>query len=163
MELEKRVEALERQVQRLSDIEEIKALKGKYLRCLDTKDWNGIRETFAPNIHTEYSSGKYSFDNADDIVNFLDTSMPKSIIHQHNCHTPEIWFDSDTVAWGYWYLQDYLLITPNNSRLLGTAIYKDRYEKVDGKWLIAMTGYTRIFEETWVAADHQIPTSMHGQ
>ena len=46
---------------------------------------------------------------------------------------------------------------------MGTAIYKDRYEKVDGKWLIAMTGYTRIFEETWTVADHQIPTNMHTQ
>lgn len=145
MEFDKRMEELERKVQRLSDIEEIKALKGKYLRCLDTKDWDGIRETFAPNIHTEYSSGKYSFDDADSIVQFLDTSMPSSVIHQHQCHTPEIWFDSDTVAWGYWYLQDYLLITDRNSRLLGTAIYKDKYEKVNGVWLISMTGYTRIF------------------
>lgn len=161
MEFDKRLEELERKVQRLSDIEEIKALKGKYLRCLDTKDWDGIRETFAPNIHTEYSSGKYSFDDADSIVQFWDTSMPASVIHQHQCHTPEIWFDSDTEAWGYWYLQDYLLVTEHDSRLLGTAIYKDKYEKVNGVWLISMTGYTRIFEETWPVPDHKIPTNMH--
>lgn len=163
MDFEKRLEELESKVQRLTDMEEIKALKGKYLRCLDTKDWDGIRETFAPNIRTEYSGGKYSFDNADDIVRFLDTSMPPSVIHQHQCHTPEIWFESDTVAWGYWYLQDYLLITASDTRLLGTAIYKDRYEKVDGKWLISVTGYTRIFEETWLAPDHKVPTNMHIQ
>lgn len=159
--MENRLSELEKKVQKLSDTEEIKALKGKYLRCLDTKDWDGIRETFAPGIKTDYSDGKYSFDNPDDIVAFLAKSMPSSVITQHQCHTPEIWFESDTVAWGYWYLQDYLIIPEHEMRLKGTAIYKDKYEKVDGKWLILETGYTRVFEERWKVQDHQIPINMH--
>ena len=46
-------------------------------------------------------------------------------------------------------------------RIKGSAIYKDMYQKVDGKWLIQKTGYTRVFEERWFVTDHQIPTNMH--
>ena len=159
--MENKLFGLEEKVQRLYDIEEIKALKGKYLRCLDTKDWAGIQETFAPGITTDYSGGKYSFDTPEAIVDFLTKSMPATVITQHQCHTPEIWFESVCVAWGYLYLQDYLLMPEHNMRIKGSAIYKDMYQKVDGKWLIQKTGYTRVFEERWFVTDHQIPTNMH--
>ena len=74
--MENKLFGLEEKVQRLYDIEEIKALKGKYLRCLDTKDWAGIQETFAPGITTDYSGGKYSFDTPEAIVDFLTKSIP---------------------------------------------------------------------------------------
>ena len=52
MTVEERLAALEKQVQRLSDIEEIKCLKGKYFRCIDTIDWAGLEETISPNVST---------------------------------------------------------------------------------------------------------------
>lgn len=161
MERKESLLTLEQKVQRLIDLEEIKALKGKYLRCLDTKNWDGIRETFSPDIKTDYSGGKYSFDNPDAVVDFLRRSMPASVISHHQCHTPEIWFESDTLAGGLWYLQDYLLMPEQDMRLKGAAIYKDRYEKRNGVWLILETGYDRIFEERWHVKDHQIPINMH--
>ena len=30
-------------------IEQIKQLKARYFRCMDTKDWDGLRAVFAPN------------------------------------------------------------------------------------------------------------------
>lgn len=37
MSIEERLDALEKEIQRLKDIEEIKNLKGQYFRCLDGK------------------------------------------------------------------------------------------------------------------------------
>ena len=35
-------------LERLVAIEEIKQLKARYFRCMDTKDWEGFAEVFAP-------------------------------------------------------------------------------------------------------------------
>jgi hypothetical protein len=37
-------------------------------------------------------------------------------------------------------------ILNHNAKTFGTAIYWDRYLKVDGKWLIKDTNYERVFE-----------------
>jgi len=40
-----------------------------------------------------------------------------------------------------------VLIAEADLEIGGTAIYEDRYRKVQGEWKIAETGYQRIFEE----------------
>ena len=52
MTLEERVEALEKELQKMKDIEAIKELKGKYFRCLDGKMWDELETTLSPNIVT---------------------------------------------------------------------------------------------------------------
>ena len=54
MTLEERVEALEKELQKMKDIEAIKELKGKYFRCLDGKMWDELETTLSPNIVTSY-------------------------------------------------------------------------------------------------------------
>jgi hypothetical protein len=51
--------ALEARIQRLEDLEEIKRLKYRYLRALDTKAWDELAETLAEDATTEYSDGAY--------------------------------------------------------------------------------------------------------
>ncbi len=48
MTIEERLEALEKETQKLRDVIEIMNLKGKYFRCLDSKDWDGLETTFSP-------------------------------------------------------------------------------------------------------------------
>jgi bile-acid 7alpha-dehydratase len=71
MTLEERIAELEKQVQRLNDIEEIKQLKGKYFRCLDSKDWAGLEETFSPNVSTSYSNGKLVFHGPKEVTDYF--------------------------------------------------------------------------------------------
>ena len=61
MTVEERLEALEKEVQRLKDVQAIKELKSKYFRALDTKNWDELETTMTPNISTAYSNGS-SFD-----------------------------------------------------------------------------------------------------
>ena len=48
----------------LIDIEAIKRVKYKYLRCLDQKLWEEMAEVFTDDAVAAYSGGKYSFDGS---------------------------------------------------------------------------------------------------
>ncbi len=141
-------------LQRLVDIEAIKQLKARYQRGVDTKDWALLTSVFAPDAHSEYSGGKYAFEGREAIVGFLRTSMGDPAIQSmHHAHTPEIEITSESTARGTWYLEDFVLSAlpsdwaPDGTVMHGTGIYHDEYVKQDGEWLIASTGYERIFED----------------
>ena len=106
MTVEERLEALEKEVQQLKDVQAIKELKSKYFRALDTKNWDELETTMTPNISTAYSNGKLVFHGPKEITNYFKESMPHTEITLHQGHNPVIWFESDTVAYGKWYLQD---------------------------------------------------------
>ena len=142
-------------LQELVEIEAIKQLKARYQRCVDTKDWDGLAATFAPDARSVYSGGKYSFEGRDAIMEFLSGSLGSTkIASLHHAHTPEIEITSDTTARGTWYLEDFVINEsegtehmPGGTVLHGTGIYSDEYVKIDGAWKISLTGYERIFED----------------
>ena len=53
---------------------------------------------------------------------------------------------SETEATGIWYLADNMWILNHNALTTGTALYWDKYLKVDGKWVIKETRYERLYE-----------------
>ena len=101
MTVEERLEALEKEIQKLKDIEEIKALKSRYFAALDTKDWEGLKATFHPDVTTSYSDGKLSFHGPEEVANYMAENMPQTEITLHQGHTPEIIIVSDTEAIGH--------------------------------------------------------------
>ena len=132
----------------LTDIENIKNLKYRYFRTLDTNDWELFGDCLAEDCTASYGDGEYSFDGRKAIVDFMSANMSAdTFLSMHNGHHPEIAVAGDgNSATGAWYLQDTILDLANKVRLYGTGIYNDRYVKVDGVWKIAHTGYSRIFE-----------------
>ncbi|MFI5044937.1 MAG: nuclear transport factor 2 family protein [Acidimicrobiales bacterium] len=130
----------------LVDIEGIKRVKYAYLRCLDQKDWDGMVDLFTDDATATYSGGKYSYTGRDEIIGFISRNMSREQFHSsHRVHHPEIDVEGDE-ATGTWALEDTVLDTEWNFLLLGAAFYTDRYRRVDGRWLIAHTGYRRSFE-----------------
>ena len=49
-------------------------------------------------------------------------------------------------ATGIWYMHDVFLNLRERIRTEGTALYRDRYVKQDGRWLIRHQSYERIYE-----------------
>ena len=132
----------------LIEIEQIKRLKYKYLRCLDQKLWDEIAECFTSDATAAYSSGKYAFDGADAIVAFLRQAMGADSFHSsHRVHHPEIELTSATTATGVWALEDVVIDTRFEITIRGAAFYEDEYVKVDGQWKLRHTGYRRTYEE----------------
>ena len=165
MTVEERLEALEKELQQLKDVQAIKELKSRYLYAMDTKDWEAFAATMAPDIETSYSDGKLKFHGPKEVTDYISSTMPKTEITLHQGHNPQIWFESDTVAYGKWYLRDELIFDKGDPYeglgINGTAIYTDKYVKVDGQWLIQDTGYIRVYEESFQRdASHRVRINM---
>jgi len=132
----------------LEEIEAIKRLKYRYMRCLDQKLWEELGDCFSPDARTHYGDGKYTYEGRDAILEFLRESMGADSFHSsHHVHQPEIDLTSSTTATGIWALQDVVIETKLDFTLRGAGFYEDEYVKLDGAWKIRSTGYRRVFEE----------------
>ncbi len=132
----------------LHEIEAIKRLKYKYLRCLDQKLWTEMEDCFTADATSAYSDGKYAFTGRDKIMDFLRNALgPRNMISSHRVHQPEIDLTGPTTATGIWALEDTVIETDSNITIRGAAFYRDEYVKIGGQWKIKSTGYTRTFEE----------------
>lgn len=138
----------------LEEIEAIKRLKYRYLRCLDQKCWDELADCFTPDATSAYSGGKYAFEGRDAIMDFLQKAMGSdSFLSSHTVHHPEIELTGDTTAVGVWALRDEVIETRANIVIRGAAFYHDEYVKVAGEWKIRATGYQRTYEETFSRGD----------
>lgn len=138
-------------IEDLVSIREIEMLKYRYLRALDTKDWELLRATFTHDATAVYGD-RLNFDNADDIVAYMATNLGDTMITLHQVHHPEITLDGDE-ATGVWSLQDRVIMTEYRILLDGASFYEDRYRReTDGQWRICATSYVRQYEHT-VAMD----------
>jgi hypothetical protein len=134
--------------QDLVEIEQIKRLKYKYMRCLDQKLWDEIAPCFTEDAIAEYSGGKYSYTGRDAILDFLRRSMgADTFLSSHRVHHPEIELTSPTTATGCWALEDVVIEQKWGITIRGAAFYRDEYVKQGGAWRIRRTGYKRTYEE----------------
>jgi len=141
-------EALRDAVQLLLDIESIKRTKHAYFRCIDTGNFAELETLFHPDVQVHFKGGTYEWrlSGKDEYVASVKQSFHSRTVGHHNAHHPEIDVLSATEATGIWYLTDNMWILDAKAFTTGTAIYWDRYEKVDGRWLIRDTKYERIYE-----------------
>ena len=138
----------------LQELEAIKRLKYKYLRCLDLKQWDEMAACFTPDAICSYGDGQYAFAGRDQIIQFLrDALGPHNLISSHRVHQPEIDLTSATTAIGSWALEDIVIETTSNTIIRGAAFYRDEYRKAGGQWQIKSTGYQRLFEERLSSSD----------
>ena len=131
----------------LSNIEQIKQLKGRYFRTLDTNDWESFGECLTLDCNASYSDGRLQLEGREAIVGFMKKHMSsEKLLSMHNGHTPEISILSESEASGVWYLNDMVIDLERRTQLVGAAIYKDKYRLEDGVWRISYTSYARTFE-----------------
>ena len=125
------------------DIEAIKRLKARYFRCLDTKDWAGLRAVFTDDLVADSTeAGGRVIDGADAFIVFLQEVLAgATTVHQG--HMPEIELTSPTTAAGIWALHD-IVIWPTGLRLDGHGHYHETYAKTDAGWRISTSRLTRL-------------------
>ena len=142
------IEELRRDIQRLMDIEAIKQLKHAYFRCVDTANLEELATLLHEDLTVHYVGGSYVWEvqGRQDFVNNIGAAFSKEAVGQHNAHHPEIQMLSDSEATALWYLEDNMWILNHNARTYGTALYWDRYLKVNGHWVIKDTRYERVYE-----------------
>jgi hypothetical protein len=129
----------------LEALEELRQLKYRYLRTLDTKDWDAFADTLSADATADYGE-RLSFTGRDAITAYMRKTLTPAIITVHQVHHPELSIEGDT-ATGSWALDDTVVVTEHRMLLRGAAYYEDRYTRdADGAWRIAHTGYRRLYE-----------------
>lgn len=131
----------------LEDIEHIKRLKYRYCRCIDTANIAELRELFTEDASVCYVGGSYRFEaeGRDRILEALEYAFHAQAIAFHHVNHPEIDVNGDK-ATGTWYLKDWFLDLKHKVITDGSALYKDRYVRRGGQWLIQRATYERIYE-----------------
>ena len=142
------IEELRRDIQRLMDIEAIKQLKHAYFRCIDPANLQELDTLFHDDVLVHFTGGNYEWklEGKQAYVDSVGAAFTRRAVGHHNGHHPEIQLLSDTEATGIWYLADHMWILEHEFYTGGTALYWDRYEKLDGRWLIRETRYERLYE-----------------
>jgi hypothetical protein len=134
------------------DRDAIAACKYRYLRGVDTKDWDLLASTLTPDAVARYGGGVHTVEGRDAIITFLRERLDKDTLHTaHRVNHPELAADGSDRATGRWTLDDVVLDSELRFRLLGAAWYDDVYVRDGDGWRIAETGYTRTYEliEQW--------------
>ena len=142
------IDDIRRGVQMLLNIEAIRNVKHAYFRCLDTANWEEMSELFHEDVKVHFVGGNYEWkiEGKEDYLQAIQSSYTRESVGHHNGHHPEIQILADDEATGVWYLADNMWVLNHNFFTTGTAIYWDRYLKVDGRWKIRETRYERIYE-----------------
>jgi hypothetical protein len=135
-------------LQQLSDIEDIKLLKHRYFRGMDTAEWALVETLFTDDVTIDYRGGGYRVQSKGkaDMMLFLKNSFHSDAVAMHHGNMPEITLTGEDEAEGIWYLFDIFIHAEARSQTVGSAIYRDRYLRVDGQWKIAHSEYDRIIE-----------------
>jgi hypothetical protein len=134
----------------VDDLTLISQLKYRYLRTLDTKQWDRFEECFLPDATADYNG--LLFENRSELVAYMRENVGEGVLTMHQVHHPELEVDGDT-ATGRWYLQDKVIVPAFQFMLEGAAFYEDRYARTPDGWRVAYTSYRRTFEITYNLAD----------
>lgn len=132
----------------LEDYELIRQLKYRYCRCIDTANVEELRDLFTEDASICYVGGSYRFEaqGRDKILEAIGYAFHSEAVALHHVNHPEITLSSPTEASAVWYLKDWFCDLRNKIYTDGSALYRDRYVKIDGVWKIKFASYERIFE-----------------
>ena len=135
-------------VAQLSHLEEIRQLKHRYFRAIDTGDSALLSTLFTEDVTIDYRGGAYRarLQGRQNMLDFIGSAFNSDIVAQHHGHSPEITFLAGDEATGLWYLEDRFIDPERQQDTVGTALYRDRYRQTHEGRKIAHSEYDRVYE-----------------
>jgi hypothetical protein len=133
--------------EQLWEIEQIKQLKARYFRYLDTKQWPKYRAIFTDDarIWVRSNADSDAPRSLDDFIDWMQTSHDADrAVSVHQGHMPEIEILDETSARGIWALFDWVA-RPRGRAFQGFGHYYEEYRKgPDGQWRISLMRISRL-------------------
>lgn len=146
--------------ERLLAIEQIKQLKARYFRYMDTKDWAGLREVFCDDAMFDpraslnldgagdgpgAESNDWVYHGGDGITQFVrDAVSTRRTVHHGHCNEIEIL--SETEAQGVIAMEDKVWDLADGTPILhGSGHYHETYRHENGAWRIFTSRITRLY------------------
>jgi hypothetical protein len=141
-------EEIMEKLQRLLAIEEIRLLKARYFRFMDTKQWDALPSLFMPDMQVLTPKGDVHVQGGEAFAASLKHSLEYSVsVHQGFMGEIEI-LDADHAA-GIWAMQDVIEWEDKHpvqgwKSITGRGHYHETYRKYEGAWRIASLILTRL-------------------
>ena len=143
--------------QELIDLEDIRQLKSRYFRLMDTQQWDGWATCFTEDISALYEGAprvsasaptEISCEGRTALVEGVKSLMTGAqSIHQG--FMPEIELISSTTAKAVWSMHDYVRLPTCNFK--GWGHYHEDYVKQQDGWKLKKIYLTRLHtEEEWL-------------
>ena len=120
-------------MQRLEDIEAIKQLKAKYVRCADTKQWSEWAQLFTEDCHLDTEAGVH--EGRENVVKVISESM-KDGVTVHRVTMPEITLTGPDAASAIWAMQDEVSLSYKGQphKFRGFGYYHESYVRTKAGW-----------------------------
>lgn len=129
--------------QTLLHFEELRKLKARYCRFVDTKQWDAWRGIFTADV--EFAGLSAPFATLDE---FIDVQRRRlcDAVSVHHCHTAELELTGPSTATGIWAMSDYLEYPwePERRGFIGYGFYDEEYRLEDGSWKISRLRMERL-------------------
>lgn len=143
------------ELEKLLAIEDIKQLKARYFRFVDTQNWPALRALLADDavlVHSmpatdspaDGGPAPETKTGADVIITFISTAL-ENARSVHKGYMPEITIYSDSEAAGIWAMSD-KVYWPDKV-LKGNGHYHETYRKRNGKWIFQTISIRRMHRE----------------
>jgi SnoaL-like domain len=140
---------------RLLALDDIRALKARYCRTLDTKDWAGFAALFTQDavMDVVQDTGNPPMTGIQAILDQVKFAVI-SAATSHHVHSPEITLTSQDSAEGVWAMQDRVVWqagtspVPGVGSITGYGQYHEHYRRESGSWKIAALKLTRFHVDT---------------
>lgn len=151
-------------VQRLLAMEDIRQLKARYYRCMDTRDWDGLARVFAPDAIFDlrqvnsvrhpltgvwdppYTGEERVYRGHAAVIKMIRDAV-SHLITVHHGHMGEIEITSETTARGIWAMEDIIRSPPGEPHvwMQGFGHYHETYVRLEDGWKIETTRITRLY------------------
>jgi hypothetical protein len=151
-------------LQRLLAIEDIRQLKARYFRCMDTRDWDGLAEVFAPDAvfdlrevnsvrhpltgvwEPPYAGEDRVYRGHAAVIKMIQDAV-SPLVTVHHGHMGEIEITSAARARGIWAMEDIIRNAPGEDRVWmhGFGHYHETYVRLQNGWAIETTRITRLY------------------
>jgi hypothetical protein len=136
--------------QRAVDIAALQALKGRYFRTLDTKDWADFRDVFVDDF-VVYWDRSFTERSTEPVIRGADVFVGsvqdrhRASVTVHHGHSPEIEVTGPDTAHGIWALFDWVDNHELGHAWEGYGHYDEQYVRcTDGLWRIAEMRLSRV-------------------
>ncbi|MHB1139710.1 MAG: nuclear transport factor 2 family protein [Microthrixaceae bacterium] len=129
----------------LWDLEQLRQLKARYLRAVDTKDWDLLEEVLTEDAVLEVAAGRRV--GRAEILRVMRERLGP-LVTVHHGHMPELSITGADTATGVWAMDDLLVgpVEPGGPSLRrhGYGHYHEAYVRLDGAWRIRHLRLERI-------------------
>lgn len=147
---EREPSATEQAASAAADIEAIKALKARYFRLMDAKDWAGLADVFTADVEIDMTAtGGAITTSVAEYMPFLRANI-EHVETVHHGHMPEIDLVSADSATGTWAMEDVLRWPAGSaiSSLQGYGHYHEQYRRTGDGWRISSMRLSRLRVDT---------------